>query len=306
MALMQRWQAAVKAHVLYLGSGGVIFKTVATLTAAAATAAATAGSVASLIGGAGLTSGAGGVGKAVGGAGGATGAGGAAQLTGGVGGTTSGAGGAAQVAGGAATAGNSAGGVASVTGGAGQGTGAGGAASLVGGASGAGATGDGGAVGVTGGAAASTNGNGGSVVLTGGAKTGSGIAGGIRIESIIIRKQGAPTAKTVSATLTAAELLTGIVTINQGAGATSAQQLPTGTAIQAALPVDFAVDDSFDISVMNISTVDAEDASITTNTDLTLVGSMDFPAHSGITLCSCGILRFRKTADHAFSVYRVG
>lgn len=118
--------------------------------------------------------------------------------------------------------------------------------------------------------------------------------------------QGAPASVTVSGTLTAAQLLTGIITINQGAGAVSAQQLPTGTALQTALPADFAVNDSFDVSVINISVVDAEDASITINTDMTLVGSMDFPAHSGITIPSSGILRFRKTADHAFSVYRVG
>lgn len=184
-------------------------------------------------------------------------------------------------------------------------TGNGTAANLTGGTGGT-TSGDGGASQVTGGAATAGNGNGGSAVLAGGAKNGTGIAGGVRVESILIRSQAAPTAKTVSATLTAAELLAGIVTINQGAGATSAQQLPTGTDIQAALPADFATGDSFDISFMNISTVDAEDASVTTNTDLTLVGSMDFPAHSGITLCSQGILRFRKTANHAFSVYRIG
>lgn len=117
--------------------------------------------------------------------------------------------------------------------------------------------------------------------------------------------QGAPAAVTVSGTLTAAQLLAGIVTINQGAGAVSAQQLPTGTALQAALPAVFAANDSFDVSVINTSIVDAEDASITTNTGMTLVGSMDFPAHSGITIQSSGILRFRKTAANAFSVYRV-
>ena len=118
--------------------------------------------------------------------------------------------------------------------------------------------------------------------------------------------QGAPAAVTVSGTLTAADLLAGIITINQGAGAASAQQLPTGTDLQAALPADFAVNDSFDVSVINTSVVDAEDATVTTNTDMTLVGSMDFPAHSSATIPSSGILRFRKTADHAFSVYRVG
>lgn len=183
-------------------------------------------------------------------------------------------------------------------------TGAGGTAALTGGTGGT-TSGNGGAADVTGGAATAGNGSGGSVVLTGGAKNGTGIAGGVRVESILVRAQAAPTAKTVSATLTGPELLAGIVTINQGAGATSAQQLPTGTAIQNVLPADFAVGDSFDVSVMNISTVDAEDATVTTNTDLTLVGNMDFPAHSGITIPSQGMLRFRKTADHVFSVYRI-
>ncbi len=47
-----------------------------------------------------------------------------------------------------------------------------------------------------GGAAASTNGSGGSVVITGGAATGSGIAGAVRLESLVARSQGAPAAKT--------------------------------------------------------------------------------------------------------------
>ncbi|BCH11942.1 hypothetical protein MesoLj131c_62000 [Mesorhizobium sp. 131-3-5] len=118
--------------------------------------------------------------------------------------------------------------------------------------------------------------------------------------------QGAPAAVTVSGTLTAAQLLAGIITINQGGAAPSAQQLPTGTALQAALPADFQVNDSFDVSVINTSIVDAEDATITTNAGMTLVGSMDFPAHSGPTIPSSGILRFRSTAPNTFSVYRVG
>jgi len=288
MAVMQRWQAAVKATKLFIGSGGIVYAGLAAIAAAAAASATSAGSDATLTGGTGgTTSGAGGASKVIGGAAlGGNSAGGEGDVVGGVG------------------HGSSAGGPAKVTGGQGGATGAGGVASVTGGQGGA-TSGDGGAAQVNGGAAAAGNGNGGSVVLTGGAKNGSGIAGGIRVESVLIRNQPAPAAKTVSATLTAAEVLSRIITINQGAGATSAQQLPTGTALQAALPADFAVDDSFDVSVMNISTVDAEDASITTNTDMTLVGSMDFPAHSGITLASQGVLRFRKTADHVFSVYRI-
>ncbi|RWG53332.1 MAG: hypothetical protein EOQ64_24210 [Mesorhizobium sp.] len=117
--------------------------------------------------------------------------------------------------------------------------------------------------------------------------------------------QGAPAAHTVSGTLTPADLLTRIITIQQGAGAASVQQLPTGAALQAALPADFEANDSFDVSVINTSIVDAEDATITTNAGMTLVGSMDFPAHSSPTIPSSGILRFRNTGAGTFTVYRV-
>lgn len=204
------------------------------------------------------------------------------------------------------TTANVAGGTLTDVAGAGNGTGAGGAYEAKGGASGAGATGNGGAAKLTGGAAASTNGSGGSAVLSGGAKTGTGIAGGVRVLSQLIRVQPTPAAKTVSATLTATELLTGLITIAQGAGAASAQQLPTGSAIVAALPADFATGESFEVAIVNTSTVDAEDASVTTNTDLTLVGNMDFQAHSSLAAQgSSGKLRIVKTGATTFNVYRV-
>jgi hypothetical protein len=216
---------------------------------------------------------------------------------------SSGAGGAVAVAGGAGDAG--AGGAVSLTGGAGNGTGAGGAASLVAGASGAGATGNGGAVSVTGGAAASTNGNGGSIFITAGAKAGSGVDGVIIERSVKLVKQGAPSAKTVSATLTAAEVLTGIITVAQGAGATSALQLPLAADMDTAIP-DAAAGDAFDFSVINTSTVDAEDASLTTHTGWTLVGNMDIPAYSAAgSLNSSGRFRARKTGAGAWALYRL-
>ncbi|PWB94664.1 hypothetical protein [Methylosinus sporium] len=117
--------------------------------------------------------------------------------------------------------------------------------------------------------------------------------------------QGAPTAKTVSATLTAAEILAGIITVNQAAGAASALQLPLATAMDTALPA-FGANSSFDFSVINISTVDAEDASLTTNTGWTLVGSMDIPAYSAAgSLNSSGRFRARRTAAGAWTLYRL-
>jgi len=117
--------------------------------------------------------------------------------------------------------------------------------------------------------------------------------------------QATPTAKTVSATLTAAEILVGIITVNQAAAGASALQLPLATAMDTALPA-FGANDSFDFSVINISTVDAEDASLTTNTGWTLVGSMDIPAYSAAgSLNSSGRFRARRTAAGAWTLYRL-
>ncbi len=262
-----------------------------------------AGGAQAITGGTGGATGAGGATSLTGGTAGATsGTGGAAALTGGASGGTTGVGGAAPVTGGAGS-GASAGGAASLTGGVGGATGAGGAAAVTGGAGGA-TSGTGGAATLTGGAGSAGNASGGSAVLAGGAKNGSGIAGGVRVESIFVRQISAPTAKTVSATLTAAELLAGIITINQGAAGASNLQAPTGTAIQAALPADFATGDSFDVSFINISTVAAEIASLTVNTDVTIVGTAAVAAIAA-GVASSGVFRFRKTADHVFVAYRI-
>lgn len=119
------------------------------------------------------------------------------------------------------------------------------------------------------------------------------------------RTQATPTAKTVSATLTAEEVLAGIITVNQAGGATSAQQLPTVADLETALTGE-ANDDAFDFSVINTSTVDAEDASITTNTGWTLVGSMDIHAYSAAgSLNSSALFRARKTGSGAWTLYRI-
>lgn len=154
-------------------------------------------------------------------------------------------------------------------------------------------------------------GAGGTITLTpgtGGTSSGgtAGVNGVIIERGVKLVRQGAPAAKTTSATLTAAEVLTGIITVNQGAAGASAQQLPLATAMDTALP-DSAADDAFDFSVINISTVDAEDASVTTNTGWTLVGSMDIPANNGSSVTNNCSARFRarKTATGAWTLYRL-
>ena len=135
-------------------------------------------------------------------------------LTGGAGGATSGAGGAAPVAGGNATAGNSAGGQASVASGNSTGTAAGprrqsqaakvaprlrvamaatcrSRAALAG---------------------AGSNGNGGDVVLAGGAHDGTGVDGVVRTNGVRLVSQGNQATQDPAATLTAAQVLNGILT----------------------------------------------------------------------------------------------
>jgi len=123
---------------------------------------------------------------------------------------------------------------------------------------------------------------------------------------LAIKAQGAPTAKTTSSTLTAAQIAAGIITVNQGAAGASAQQLPLASAMDTQF-TSIATGYSFDFSVINTSTVDAEDASITTNTGWTLVGNMDIPAYSAAgSLNSSALFRARKTNTAAWTLYRIG
>jgi hypothetical protein len=197
----------------------------------------------------------------------------------------------------AGTAASITGGVASTT------TGAGGASNVVGGAGGS-TSGTGGAAQLTGGAGTAGNANGGDVNLAGGAPNGSGVKGVVRVGGIELITQDAQNAQTVSATLTAANVLTGIITVAQGSAGASALQLPLATAMDTALPTS-AANDAFDFSLINISTVAAESASITTNTGWILVGDMDVAANNAATTKSAGRFRARKTGTGAWTLYRL-
>lgn len=232
-------------------------------------------------------------------------AGHSATLTGAAAANGTAAGGAVAIAGAAGGATSGTGGAATVTGGTGGGTGNGAAAVITGGASGTGATGNGGAATLTGGAAASTNGNGGAVVLTPGAKAGTGKDAAIVLRGVVLTKQGAPTAKTDGATLTAAELLAGILTVNAADNAADSYQMPTASDLDAALP-DAAAGDAFDFVVIDTNANAAADATLTTNTGWTLVGGMVVEANDADRAASSARFRARKTGSAAWTLYRIG
>lgn len=113
-------------------------------------------------------------------------------------------------------------------------------------------------------------------------------------------------AKTTTTTLTAAEVLGGLITCNQGGGAGATYTLPTGTLLAAALPATFAVGDSFEFQVTNISTVAAEDVTIQGGTGTTLKGSGAVASNAAATDISFATFRFVMTGTNTFDVYRVG
>lgn len=110
---------------------------------------------------------------------------------------------------------------------------------------------------------------------------------------VILGTQQAPVAKTAAATLTAAELATGIITYT---GAAVALTMPLGTDLDAAFS-SMKVNSSFDFYIINIGGTNA--ATVTANTGVTLVGA------AAVAAGASSNWRVRKTADNTFVAYRV-
>ena len=113
------------------------------------------------------------------------------------------------------------------------------------------------------------------------------------LTEVILNTQTAPVAKTAAATLTAAELATGIITYT---GAAVALTVPLGADLDAAF-TSMKVNSSFDFFIINTGATNA--ATVTANTGCTLVGAA---AVAAATSCQW---RVRKTADATYVFYRV-
>jgi hypothetical protein len=119
-----------------------------------------------------------------------------------------------------------------------------------------------------------------------------------------IMPQATPATATVTATLTAAQLGTGILTVNQAGGAACTLTLPTGTLMDATF-TNMQNNASFDFSVINVSTVDAEDATLAVGTGWTAVGNVTVAANSAVTTISSARFRARRTATATWVLYRL-
>lgn len=110
--------------------------------------------------------------------------------------------------------------------------------------------------------------------------------------------QGAPNAQTVSATLTAANLQAGIITVSQGASGASTLTLPLGTAMDTAFP-NAVVNSAFDFSIANISVTSGETATVAAATGFTIVGE------ATMAITTSGRFRARKTGTGTWVLYRL-
>ena len=131
-----------------------------------------------------------------------------------------------------------------------------------------------------------------------GAIVGSGKELGIKLRGVACSTQAAPATATTAATLTAAQLLTGILNATPTAtGATVAYTLPTGTLMDSA--VEFNINDSFDWVLINTGTSSGA-VTLVAGTGHTIVGAV---------LTAIGTSsRWRtvKTATNTYITYRIG
>lgn len=133
---------------------------------------------------------------------------------------------------------------------------------------------------------------------------GTGAAGGVFLRGARYFLQAAPTTKTTSTTLTAAELLTGTIQGNQGAGAAASYQLPLASDLQTACSANATTNDTIEFGVMNLSTVAAEDITITTNTGWTLQGNMVIESNDSDRARSSAVFWARRTGTNTFTLMR--
>jgi hypothetical protein len=119
------------------------------------------------------------------------------------------------------------------------------------------------------------------------------VTGATVTTGVVYKNQPAESVESAAATLTIAELLTGII---QYTGAMATLTMPTGTAIEGGVPATFPTDMSFDFSVINTG---AGVVTLGTATGLTLVGGMT------VALAASGLFRVRKTATNTYTIYRL-
>jgi hypothetical protein len=112
------------------------------------------------------------------------------------------------------------------------------------------------------------------------------------VNEITLAIQGAPATVSAAGTLTAAQLLTGLIVAS---GTPGTQTLPTVALLEAALP-NVKVDSGFNLNLINTA---GSTATVATGTGWTIVGTA-----TAATVTSAAF-RARKTGDGSWTLYRI-
>jgi hypothetical protein len=130
--------------------------------------------------------------------------------------------------------------------------------------------------------------------IGGGSQIGDG-----NLNEVVLSVVPAPPAATVTATLSVAQITSGILLGSPGTSA-AAYTLPTCATLDAALG-NAKIGSSFDLAVINVDGSSSGVITMTTNTGWTLVGLMTIVATAGTTQA----FRARKTGDATWTLYRI-
>lgn len=129
----------------------------------------------------------------------------------------------------------------------------------------------------------------------GGYQVGSG-----NLSEVLLGYENVPLSAAATATLSAAQVTSGILLVGSGATAAQTYTLPSATLIDAVVS-SAKVGSTFDLFVVNIGTSSGTGAlAMGSGTGFTDGGN----ATVALPITSSGMFRFRKTGDGAYSVYR--
>jgi hypothetical protein len=127
--------------------------------------------------------------------------------------------------------------------------------------------------------------------------------GTVILENIGRRAQPTPTAMTVTASITPAGLLSGMIIGTHAAGATQTYTLPAGATLDAAFEMD--IGESVDWSIINASAAAADTITVAqAGADHTIVGAAVIVSANSAP-DNTGMYRTRKTAADTFVTYRL-
>jgi hypothetical protein len=117
------------------------------------------------------------------------------------------------------------------------------------------------------------------------------------------RTIGAPSAANATATLTAAQIVGGVIT-STGATGPTLLTMPLATDLDAALP-NMKIGEFIEFDIINTGTGAANDVTLQVNTGVTIVGNPTVGSLTDATIISgSGIFRLRKSAASTYVVYR--